>query len=194
MENNAYMNKIILLNLVNMYKDIKKTIPSLKKMKIILKNIGIKINHNDIENFLKKLQDINFDEAEMNGRKKDRQKNKSRCLVITNRVIIISIIIIMGVASTAMVAYFGANCIRDREVLEARLAQYKETLSLQYIMFPNINEKMHTEHFCNLKRDEAIKIRKKTWGVFGAFVDACTRVLTKKSARDSLPLLYPSLY
>jgi len=82
MENNAYMNKIILLNLVNMYKDIKKTIPSLKKMKIILKNIGIKINHNDIENFLKKLQDINFDEAEMNGRKKMELIKKEKPIVI----------------------------------------------------------------------------------------------------------------
>jgi len=82
MENNAYMNKIILLNLVYMYKDIKKTIPSLKKMKIILKNIGIKINHNDIENFLKKLQDINFDEAEMNGRKKMELIKKEKPIVI----------------------------------------------------------------------------------------------------------------
>mmetsp|Transcript_16755 Transcript_16755/g.33863 ORF Transcript_16755/g.33863 Transcript_16755/m.33863 type:complete len:134 (-) Transcript_16755:156-557(-) len=82
MENNAYMNKIILLNLVNMYKDIKKTIPSLKKTKIILKNIGIKINHNDIENFLKKLQDINFDEAEMNGRKKMELIKKEKPIVI----------------------------------------------------------------------------------------------------------------
>jgi len=191
MENNAYMNKIILLNLVYMYKDIKKTIPSLKKMKIILKNIGIKINHNDIENFLKKLQDINFDEAEMNGRKKDRQKNKSRCLVITNRVIIISIII-MGVVSTAMITYFGTSCIKDREALEADLARYEESLKRQYMMYPVPNIKVHMWHFCDLKLDEAIKIRKKTWGVFGAFVDACTRVLTKKSARDSLPLLYPS--
>uniref|UniRef100_A0A6V3KGM2 Uncharacterized protein n=1 Tax=Lotharella globosa TaxID=91324 RepID=A0A6V3KGM2_9EUKA len=82
MENNAYMNKIILLNLVYMYKQINGTMPSLKKMKDIIEKIGIKINHNDIENFLKKLQDINFDEAEMNGRKKMELIKKEKPIVI----------------------------------------------------------------------------------------------------------------
>ncbi|AIB09840.1 hypothetical protein M951_chr2145 (nucleomorph) [Lotharella oceanica] len=82
MENNSYMNKIILINIVYMYKQINGKIPTLKKIEDIISKIGIKIDQIFIKKFLEKLQKIDFKMTEINGRKKIEFIKKQKPIII----------------------------------------------------------------------------------------------------------------
>ena len=132
----------------------------------------------------------NRDNEENTNKKNNRLKNKNRWLTFICQIFKISVLIAI-VISTIIMSYYSALCIRDREVLEDRLARYKDSMFLEYMLRLSLNKKQQKQEFYNIKLEEAKKIRKKTWGFFGRFIDFCTRVLIKKSAYDSVPLLIP---
>lgn len=82
MEDNSFKTKMILINLVYMYKQINGDIPTLKKMEDIISKIDIEIKHDYIKNFLEKLQKINFEEAEVNGRKRIDFIKKQKPIIV----------------------------------------------------------------------------------------------------------------
>nr|BAS01690.1 hypothetical protein [Lotharella vacuolata] len=81
MSNNLFMNKMILINLVYMYKQINGKIPSLYDIKRSISKINVEIDDCYIKKFLENLQKINFNEAEVNGRKRIEFIKKQKPLV-----------------------------------------------------------------------------------------------------------------
>lgn len=82
MVDNFFMNKMILVNLVYMYKQINGEIPPLKKLEDIISKINVEIDQNYVKDFLEKLQKIDFQEAELNGRKQIEFIKKQKPIIL----------------------------------------------------------------------------------------------------------------